>query len=120
MERLPTFAANIQRPVLEAIHRMDFDTETQYEREQRAQAVADEIVALACPLCGHITPDHSWTLDEAGLMPCLAGRDHYGRKITSSCTCPGFPYTGDLSFTAIDAEVRALVDEALGLTPPTE
>jgi len=58
--KLPTFEANIMAPVDKAI-----------EDDRSIEDIAgiiDEIKMFACPICGHITPDHSWIGDP---MACL-------------------------------------------------
>lgn len=67
--RLPEFAANIKAPVDHAI-------EDNRSIEDIA-GIIEEIEMFACPVCGHIAPDHRWSEP----FTCLVGE----------CPCTGLP-----------------------------
>ena len=66
--RLPLFEANVMAPITKAI--------AENESIEDIAGIITEVVMFACPVCGHITPDHSWS----GPNVCLK----------EDCPCKGF------------------------------
>ena len=90
MNRLPTFAENIARPVARSV----FD----HRSFEDIKGIIKEIEMFACPQCGHITPDHRWMNLEDGTQPCLK---------------PGCPCKVNFAFFTPDDERRFAEDVRL-------
>jgi hypothetical protein len=97
--RLASFQEAIEAPILAHLHdtgrpsmkfnseKGDFEPDIPFladvERIQWLREIAEEVIGLACPECGHYTVDHSWLPKEDTngqiFQPCL----------TDVCPCEG-------------------------------
>lgn len=88
MTRLSTFDANVTSPIIRAL--------AAGRSLGDLRGILDEVIALACPFCGHITPDHSWTPNQDGIHVCLVRQNTLYPESTQEpsetppCACPGF------------------------------
>lgn len=102
-DRLPTFDANVTSPVMRAlfVEGMTIDT---------LREIAEEVVGLACPECGHLTVDHSWTPDADGRNSCLkrestlVSQSQFTPSDSPICPCSG-TWPSDLATYEHDAWV---------------
>lgn len=105
--RFPSWETEIMAPVIR--HIAD-GSDPHFVKE-----VAEEIAVFACPTCGHITPDHTWTITESGDNPCLHGTKLDPNADNEPCPCMGNFTTGNTGMAYVDDdnltdEIRAVLE----------
>lgn len=79
--------------------------------------IAKEVLMFACPVCGHITPDHRWAPDLSGNQGCLKDGCECNVNFDSFSASDNFDLEEDIlslfGVVVVDSDSTAAVRNAL-------